>query len=344
MDEEFDGSAALAYYRDRKMCQLDFLEKASDNIAEYSVSVLTWLKEWMFAPHPYASHAVWANGQWKYCPQESIGRMLDSLQPWLPRIDIVLWKRQLWDMCTEGAHSFDGTPVTADLCISHPQLWIYDARKLYSQTRNAVDCDFWEFVGDAWYFGELVIPESRDNVRGIRFIPLFSYVYKAGCLPEDPNTAYELATGKRITANEGYELNKYLNAPLWRPLPAIFEGDTIDPATALWIAGLKFLNTKVAAREPVLLPRSTRRRAEREGRTLPKIEQVVLRRRESGTGGGEGRDWSCQWVVRGHWRQQWHGPNKPKEPAFVEAYVKGPADKPLRLPTEKRERVYVAKR
>lgn len=50
------------------------------------------------------------------------------------------------------------------------------------------------------------------------------------------------------------------------------------------------------------------------------------------TGGSEddGRRYSTRWVVRGHWRQQAHGPGRAqRRTQWIESYIKGPEDAPL---------------
>jgi hypothetical protein len=80
--------------------------------------------------------------------------------------------------------------------------------------------------------------------------------------------------------------------------------------------------------------RATRRRAERERRQVtPQIRVITLRRMEAERREAEARhvvDWQCQWEVRGHWRNQFYPAENVHKPKFVEAYIKGPDDKPLR--------------
>jgi hypothetical protein len=56
---------------------------------------------------------------------------------------------------------------------------------------------------------------------------------------------------------------------------------------------------------------------------------------------GSPHEYSCQWVVRGHWRQQPYRSIHQTRPIFIEAYVKGPADKPMKTPVAK---IFVAAR
>jgi hypothetical protein len=82
--------------------------------------------------------------------------------------------------------------------------------------------------------------------------------------------------------------------------------------------------------------RHVRRRIERtEWPSSPVIRVVQLRRRESRSTHEvtpTERDWSCQWVVRGHWRQQFYPSKHANLPIWITPYVKGPQDKPLRPP------------
>lgn len=80
--------------------------------------------------------------------------------------------------------------------------------------------------------------------------------------------------------------------------------------------------------------RATRRRAERERRQItPHIRVITLRRMEAERQEAEARhsvDWHCQWEVRGHWRNQFYPAENVHKPKFIEAYIKGPEDKPIR--------------
>jgi hypothetical protein len=42
-----------------------------------------------------------------------------------------------------------------------------------------------------------------------------------------------------------------------------------------------------------------------------------------------GREWSHRWVVRGHWREQWYPSEGVHRLIWIEAFVKGPEDRPL---------------
>jgi hypothetical protein len=88
-----------------------------------------------------------------------------------------------------------------------------------------------------------------------------------------------------------------------------------------------------------------RESARRKKLTIPSILRVVtLRRMAEDRPQGLPRDveWHWQWTVNGHWRKQPCGPGRAEtRQVFIEAYVKGPADKPLKPP---QHTLYVAAR
>jgi len=80
-------------------------------------------------------------------------------------------------------------------------------------------------------------------------------------------------------------------------------------------------------------PRHTRKQAARAG--LDSLVKVILlrpRRYEHADGDAVGVDYSCRWIVRGHWRQQFYPKAARRIPLWINPFVKGPTDKPLRIP------------
>lgn len=79
-------------------------------------------------------------------------------------------------------------------------------------------------------------------------------------------------------------------------------------------------------------PRQDRRRYEREGRPIPRIQIITLRRLRHGDavdGEHHQREYSHRWVVNGHWRNQWLPSAGTHRLTFIAPYVKGPEDAPL---------------
>lgn len=110
---------------------------------------------------------------------------------------------------------------------------------------------------------------------------------------------------------------------------------------AVFAAALEFLNQTIVISSAVPADRSTRRRLDRNGWAHEPLIRVVKLRRAAHesphrNASGEPVEWSCQWVVRGHWRQQAVGKDRAeRRPVFVLPYVKGDPDKPLKAPAER---------
>lgn len=83
------------------------------------------------------------------------------------------------------------------------------------------------------------------------------------------------------------------------------------------------------------IDRSVRRRAEKAGEKAPEVVKIItLRRMEEARKREAPHDieWHWQWEVRGHWRNQFYPSENAHKPVFVEAYIKGPTDKPFKSP------------
>ncbi len=122
-----------------------------------------------------------------------------------------------------------------------------------------------------------------------------------------------------------------------------FGDTTIDPSGelirslfSLFGSFCSFVEQRILVTRGQVLERHARRRLEREGWDHEAVVQVVeLRRREHVTKQAVEpveREWSCQWVVRGHWRQQPYPKVGAVRPKWITPYVKGPDDKPLKPP------------
>jgi len=96
---------------------------------------------------------------------------------------------------------------------------------------------------------------------------------------------------------------------------------------------LLFINQRLIGSSRERPSRAARRRALQTGRPLPEINVVILRKRTyAGTGAHRDVEWACQWIVRGHWRQQWMPASQQHQPRWIAPYWKGPEDKPVKSP------------
>lgn len=83
--------------------------------------------------------------------------------------------------------------------------------------------------------------------------------------------------------------------------------------------------------------RATRRRNERERTPVdPYLKVITLRRMEEDRPKGtRDVDWQWQWTVTGHWRNQYMPSSGEHKHVWIESYIKGPEDKPLKsIPTK----------
>lgn len=108
---------------------------------------------------------------------------------------------------------------------------------------------------------------------------------------------------------------------------------------ALLYASLAFIRDRIVTTPARVVERHVRRRLAREGyHHEPLVRVVELRRKAAHSehaGESESVEWSHQWIVSGHWRQQWYPSLDTTQPRWIMPYVKGPEDKPLKPPRAK---------
>lgn len=181
-----------------------------------------------------------------------------------------------------------------------------------------------------------VFKECGHDVAGPELGGVWVTWYTA---PNDrrPNSDYRWPN-RLVIDNEGY-------------LP--FRPDPVPNATAtencLTVALLALwsiwtlMNSPITATEAATFDRSSTRRTVRELGTIPEVRVIQLRRRKGDIERADqdgSREYQHQWVVRGHWRQQWYPAREVHRPIWIAPHVKGPEGAPL----IGGERVYTLKR
>jgi hypothetical protein len=152
---------------------------------------------------------------------------------------------------------------------------------------------------------------GHDERKPERIWPLLTMIWPfgeakdVGDLVADTDTAEQTRTGQRI----------------WRYIAAVFA----------------LVEQRILVATPEGIGRAALRRLKKaKARQPPAILVVRLRRAEgSHAEPGEPREWSCRWIVRGHWRQQYYPSSGEYRPIFILPHIKGPDDKPLRAPAER---------
>lgn len=112
---------------------------------------------------------------------------------------------------------------------------------------------------------------------------------------------------------------------------------TNEVACRMLAAGCAWLQQRVAVMSSGPIERHRRKQLARENDApLPSDVRVIqLRRAEStserGKSSHDSPDWSYRWIVNGHWRNQPY--KESRKLIYIMPYVKGPDDKPLKVPT-----------
>lgn len=110
---------------------------------------------------------------------------------------------------------------------------------------------------------------------------------------------------------------------------------TVWDKNRLFATMLAFLQQRILVPSRYVADRAARRRLEKaKQKPLSDEIKVVALRQVMYTGKGEHRDveWTCRWIVGGHWRNQWYPSKQHYRPKYIASYLKGPEDKPLRHP------------
>jgi hypothetical protein len=185
------------------------------------------------------------------------------------------------------------------------------------------------FIVSCWTWLPRPTAEQQDPV-----------LYLGEVIPMIPSQVFTWELGESITAmlDRCRSEHRRLYGPGGQYHKAEILGEeafmdaTIKLATFI-LATVAWLNQKVAITEEHRLDRGERRRIEKQGRIASPVKLVYLRRLEQSehVSGDGHREYSCRFVVDGHWRLQACGPrHTERKLTYVHPYVKGPADKPLK--------------
>lgn len=116
--------------------------------------------------------------------------------------------------------------------------------------------------------------------------------------------------------------------------------DVEDPVNAtaegFWTAAKIIRAAWLLMRQPLTLEtsasptRAACKRLTRAGHQVPSVRVIELRRPKTTSGTGDSdREYHHQWIVRGHWRQQWHPKRQVHRPVWIAPHIKGPEGAPL---------------
>jgi hypothetical protein len=115
---------------------------------------------------------------------------------------------------------------------------------------------------------------------------------------------------------------------------AIEEDDAPRRMFQFVLSAQQWLSQRILTTTEAPIDRPARRRAARVIQHIQRVNVIALRAYESNRNEVEERsevDWSHRWIVSGHWRKQYHPATEERIPTWINPYIKGPEDKPLKV-------------
>jgi hypothetical protein len=204
-------------------------------------------------------------------------------------------------------------------------------------------------------FGEPAVPSpihaacwGTYSVHGVAYLWLKFYSDRETWLPATAKavgmSARELTYNRRVLPR----LSPMLGSDCLGPIGSGSAGTPINATevgfrqAAKIVRAAWLLMQQPLAREELVEPdRAASKRLRRDGHEPASVRVIELRRPKTSSGSGDGdREYHHQWIVRGHWRQQWHPKRQVHRPVWIAPHIKGPEGAPL-LGGEK---VYALKR
>lgn len=232
--------------------------------------------------------------------QENFARMIGDAAPFFVSAPIC-------DLLAEAAKTLPPF-VLAERHLVVPDGWVYFERPIPLYGKEKLRALLWSFAHDGHGHGGIVSAPFIDE--GDLRLPLMGG-FAASRFGEAVPFDGLLGNGHPDDAGDGAVINRVLSTLM------LFLQDRILVSPA---------------RE--VLNRQARRRLADVLNDVPAVRVVELRRRDydhEGSAHPAPVEWSCRWLVRGHWRNHYYPATQEHRPMWITAHVKGPDDKPLRV-------------
>lgn len=200
-----------------------------------------------------------------------------------------------------------------------------------------------------WWFDKaiLVWPDDDAKMRRFGYVRAFSWIANGDALVFIPWGAVDGDTLTYPCPNLVWRYTKTLNEQVEHATSRIIDGvhgdgttgqqarETVRHYYQLMATAFAFLKQQLIVTQTETPDRNTRRRAEAAGWTHnADVRLVYLRRpRRESEPSDDPVEWSCSWLVRGHWRQQFYPSEDRHRAIFIAPHVKGDPDKPLKPPS-----------
>lgn len=231
------------------------------------------------------------------------------------------------------------------LAIATPYYWSAQISHVVRQSSANLPMDTTMRAGrtdpEWWYFQKPLVFDGISEVRAVLVIPL-GYLTDRNFWVETIPFGSDLVSTRSMSfaAGEGKTLGGVLNARSSEFLAPDTDATTQSEKTSFlqfYVASQLWLEQEIIRVESVNAERHYAKRLLRSGIDPQPIHVVHLRRvasRESDNSASVSGsvEWSCQWIVRGHWRQQFYPSTGERRPLWIMPYVKGPEEAPLKTP------------
>jgi hypothetical protein len=252
----------------------------------------------------------------------------------MARASLVYWKSELWTAGLRGYEAFLGSSCDGTKLEPKTQIWVPDRDILISEERAEE-----ERLGlNTTLSAVLVVGSFGEIMRSKENRDLFKDNMVAG---------FFYVTGKKyhLSNPEGIkDLDERLRDPerRWTVVPTfrLFRWtpeDKADNCLAGLLALANFMNQPFVDLRKHEPPRPERRRLQKAGKHWPDVRHIILRRsltqQEQHRGDGQ-IDYSCHFLVQGHWRNQWYPSKQTHQPKRIEPYLKGDLEKPFKPPSK----------
>lgn len=286
------------------------------------------------------------------------GNGIRSMANLIKDAELFLWKADLFRAAGRGAEVFDGTPFGIEMprdgviFVPDHRITAHANRKYQDRSSEMATFDailmyalekrkglFYSSHGGkdfSWHPGW----QGGTPAKGIGEAPDGKYI--AAMLIKQTEGAKPtmeadfLETMADVADNTLAEWKPNANLVV-RALPMIGVGQACEGWGSLIQALFQFMDQKIVSTEQYGPPRSERRRLKKARLPIWDVKVIQLRRYQQGQSQAPGAgtiDWQCQWTVSGHWRKQPYPAKGTVEVIWIDPYIKGPEDKPLRDPTK----------
>lgn len=229
----------------------------------------------------------------------------------LSTAEVFTWRSDILDVAFDASRQLPAATLTHDLLPSNAGLFLFPRPIRVDGVRS-------DIVG-LGFLRPAQMPE---------FVAVFLYESRGTTPVPGALTGFLLKFGADASVEMPFDLRK-------TQTEYEVAASTMGKAsTAFLVASFLWMQQRVLLTQRLDCAGSFAKHSRRLGVTSA-VNVVVLRRPQESNNKGEQVDteWSCQWFVRGHWRQQYLPSTQTHRPTWIQPYVKGPEDKPLKAPS-----------